>query len=42
MLSLLGMHTPCNAGTMLKSKLDKLCKEGILHKVDISEPIEWL
>ena len=26
----------------LKAKLDKLCKEGILHKVDISEPIEWL
>ena len=23
-------------------ELDKLCKEGILHKVDISEPIEWL
>ena len=26
----------------LKAKLDKLCKEKILHKVDISEPIEWL
>ena len=26
----------------LKLELDKLCKEGILHKVDISEPIEWL
>ena len=26
----------------LKMELDKLCKEGILHKVDISEPIEWL
>ena len=26
----------------LKSELDKLWKEGILHKVDISEPIEWL
>ena len=25
-----------------KSELDKLCKEGILHKVDISEPIKWL
>ena len=25
----------------LKSELDELCKEGILHKVDISEPIEW-
>ena len=24
---------------LLKMKLDKLCKEGILHKVDISEPI---
>ena len=27
---------------LLKMELDKLCKEGILHKVDISEPIEWL
>ena len=26
----------------LKLELDKLCREGILHKVDISEPIEWL
>ena len=26
----------------LKAELDKLCKEKILHKVDISEPIEWL
>ena len=26
----------------LKLELDKLVKEGILHKVDISEPIEWL
>ena len=26
----------------LKSELDKLYKEGILHKVDISKPIEWL
>ena len=26
----------------LKSELDKLVKEEILHKVDISEPIEWL
>ena len=25
---------------LLKMELDKLCKEGILHKVDISEPIE--
>ena len=26
----------------LKEEIDKLCKEKILHKVDISEPIEWL
>ena len=26
----------------LKTELDKLVKEEILHKVDISEPIEWL
>ena len=26
----------------LKLELDKLVIEGILHKVDISEPIEWL
>ena len=26
----------------LKSELDKLVQEKILHKVDISEPIEWL
>ena len=26
----------------LKAELDKLVKEKILHKVDISEPIEWL
>ena len=26
----------------LKLELDKLMKEGILHKVDNSEPIEWL
>ena len=26
----------------LKEELDKLVSEGILHKVDISEPIEWL
>ena len=25
-----------------KMELDKLCKEGILHKIDISEPVEWL
>ena len=26
----------------LKAELDKLVCEEILHKVDISEPIEWL
>ena len=26
----------------LKVELEKLVKEGIIHKVDISEPIEWL
>ena len=26
----------------LKKELEKLCREKILHKVDISEPIEWL
>ena len=26
----------------LKAELDKLWKEGILHKVDTCEPIEWL
>ena len=26
----------------LEAELEKLCKEGILHKGDISEPIEWL
>ena len=26
----------------LKLELDKLVSEGILHKVDISEPVEWL
>ena len=26
----------------LKLELDKLVKEEILHKVNISEPIEWL
>ena len=26
----------------LKQELEKLVNEGILHKVDISEPIEWL
>ena len=27
---------------LLNDELGKLCKEKILHKVDISEPIEWL
>ena len=27
---------------LLKDEVDKLCKENILHKVDIGEPIEWL
>ena len=27
---------------LLKKELDKLCEEKIFHKVDISEPIEWL
>ena len=26
----------------LKEELDKLCREKILHNVDIGEPIEWL
>ena len=26
----------------LKEELEKLCRGKILHKVDISEPIEWL
>ena len=34
-------HVPHAMQEPLKSELDKLCKEGILHKVDISEPIEW-
>ena len=35
MLSLLGMYPmPCRK--LLKMELDKLCKEGILHKVDTS------
>ena len=41
MLSLLGMY-PHAMQEPLKMELDKLCKEGMLHKVDISEPIEWL
>ena len=35
-------HVPHAMQEPLKLELDKLCKEGILHKVDISEPIEWL
>ena len=35
-------HVPHAMQEPLKMELDKLCKEGILHKVDISEPIEWL
>ena len=35
-------HVPHAIQEPLKLELDKLCKEGILHKVDISEPIEWL
>ena len=27
---------------LLKKELDKLCKEKILHKVDIAESLEWL
>ena len=32
---------PCDVGAS-KNELDKLVKEEILHKADISEPIEWL
>ena len=35
-------HVPHAMQQPLKDELDKLCKEKILHKVDISEPIEWL
>ena len=35
-------HVPHAMQKPLKAELDKLCKEGILHKVDISKPIEWL
>ena len=35
-------HVPHAMQDPLKAELDKLCKEKILHKVDISEPIEWL
>ena len=38
---LIRQSTPCYAKP-LKDELDKLCKEKILHKVDISKPIEWL
>ena len=34
-------HVPHAMQDPLKAELDKLCKEKILHKVDISEPIEW-
>ena len=34
-------HVPHAMQGSLKAELDKLCNEGILHKVD-SEPIEWL
>ena len=35
-------HVPHAMQEPLKKELDKLVAEGILHKVDISEPIEWL
>ena len=35
-------HVPHAMQETLKAELDKLCNEGILHEVDISEPIEWL
>ena len=35
-------HVPHAMQEPLKSELEKLVNEGILHKVDISEPIEWL
>ena len=35
-------HVPHVMQKPLKKELDKLVTEGILHKVDISEPIEWL
>ena len=35
-------HVPHAMQQTLKDELDKLVKEGILHEVDISEPIEWL
>ena len=35
-------HFPHAMQEPLKQELDKLVSEGILHKVDISEPIEWL
>ena len=36
----LNRHVPHAMQEPVKAELDKLCKEGILHKVDISEPIE--
>ena len=35
-------HVPHAMQEPLKKELDTLVAEGILHKVDISEPIEWL
>ena len=35
-------HVPHAMQEPLKLELEKLVNEGILHKVDISEPIEWL
>ena len=35
-------HVPHAMQELSKGELDKLCKEGIIHKVDISKPIEWL
>ena len=35
-------HVPHAMQDPLKAELDELCKEKILHKVDISGPIEWL
>ena len=35
-------HVPHAMQEPMKQELNKLVNEGILHKVDISEPIEWL
>ena len=35
-------HVPQCMQEPLKAELDKLCKEGILLKMYISEPTEWL